>query len=101
MISDKKKDRLLKKKEVLKNELNRASLYSVASFNPIDLIFGILWGLISICICIWIPILGWVLIPIIIIICPFIGTYIRQKYFKKKAAKLQESLNCIDTTLSL
>jgi hypothetical protein len=93
------KERLLKKRVKLQAELEKNILLSSEGFKATDIFLGIFTGLLGIGICFWIPVVGWILTPIIVIACPFIGTHLRQENSKKEVKKLKEELENISIIL--
>ncbi len=98
-MNKKTEERLVKKRDKLQEELEKYILLSSEGFKALDIPLGIFAGFLGIGICVWIPVVGWVLIPLIVIMCPFIGTHLRKEDSKKKVKKLKEELENISIVL--
>lgn len=92
--------KLSKKKEKLQKELEKNLLLSSEGFKPSDIIIGVVVGFVVAGFFLWIPVLGWIMAPIIIIISPFMGTTIRKNEAKKKLKKIREELRDISFLLA-
>ena len=99
MQFNKRSDKLILRQKKLREELEKKIFLSSESFKISDIFLGIFAGLIVISFCFWIPVIGWILIPIILVISPFMGTHIRQENAKKEIKKLKEELENISIIL--
>ena len=95
----KSKTNLTRKRQKVQEELERQILLSSEGFKVSDIFLGVFGGLLSIGICFWIPVIGWILIPIIVVLSPFLGTHVRQENAKKQVKKLKETLENISIIL--
>ena len=91
--------KLLSKREKLQEDLEKNILLSSENFKITDIPLGIFIGFLMVGVCLWIPVLGWAMIPFIIIACPFVGSHIRKDIAKKKIKKIKEELDNISIVL--
>ena len=98
-MRQKLKTKLSKKRKKIQEELEKKIFLSSEGFKISDIFLGIFVGLMGAGLCFWIPVIGWILIPIILVLSPFIGTHLRQENAKKEAKKLKEELENISIIL--
>ena len=95
----KRNDKLILKQKKLREELEKKIFLSSDGFKISDIFLGVFAGLIGVGFCFWIPVIGWILIPIILVVSPLIGTHLRQENAKKEVKKLKEELENISIIL--
>lgn len=98
-MNNKRKQKLIEKKEMLESSLEHYRILSVEDFKWSDPLFGAFGGLLLMGIFMWIPIIGWVLMPFCIPVGAFMGTKIRQDSNSKKAEKAEKELEKIVSVL--
>ena len=98
-FKQKRKDKLISKQSKLQEELEKKIFLSSEGFKISDVFLGFFVGLMGAGLCFWIPVIGWILIPIILVLSPFIGTHLRQENAKKEVKKLKEELENISIIL--
>lgn len=98
-MRQKLKTKLSKKRKKIQEELEKKIFLSSEGFKISDIFLGVFVGLMGAGLCFWIPVIGWILIPIILVLSPFIGTHLRQENAKKEVKKLKEELENISIIL--
>ena len=91
--------KLEQKREKLQGDLEKAIRLSVEGFMWSDVPLGIFMAIFAASICLWIPIIGWIAIPFVLIICPFMGTQARQKQYDKQVDKITKQISRVDLAL--
>jgi hypothetical protein len=95
----KKEKRLLEQKREILDNIKKNQMSAAGGFQISDIFLGALAGLLGIGICLWIPVIGWIMIPFIAILFPFLGTHFRQKIAEGELTKLRKKLEYIEDLL--
>ena len=67
------------KSEELEKKIQDLQEFYEKGFQIVDIFYGLITTFLCCGLLIWIPILGWVLIPFVLVIFPFFGTHFRKK----------------------
>lgn len=100
-MNHKARNKILKKKTELEKKIDMAQLNAVQGFKITDIPYGIMMGILIAGVLVWIPLIGWVGAPLIILISPFIGTHLRKQMNEKSVDKLEKELSHINKVLKI
>lgn len=83
-------------KEKLERELNKYQILSVDEFRFSDIFIGLFISLFMVSIFMWIPVIGWIMIPISIIMSFGMAVSARQKAAQKQVDKIKKKLDTLN-----
>lgn len=92
-------NKLEKKRDKLLAELKDTRLLSVQDFIPSDIALGLFIGFFGAGVCLLIPVIGWVALPVVLILSPFMATKARQDANAKKSIQIKKKLDAINAVL--